>query len=192
MPFPPCSFRLISIKMSSLSERLAAISEVLDSGREENLRVAECEDDGLTIVDGRAGEAGSEGKVRKRRVDFGGADEAEEENEDERLRNMKGRSRRVSRFSKDGEDVAGEDGEDVVYGGAGRVSKQAVDNMVNELEAVEKRRSKYRRRRTFDEDRADITFINEGNRVFNRTLDKHFDKYESVKEIKDNLERGTA
>lgn len=178
--------------MSSLSARLAAVSEVLESGREENLRVAEFEDDGLKAGHGSAEEAESEGKTRKRRVDLGGADEAEEENEDERLRNMKGRSRRVSQFSKEGGGGAGEDGEDVVYGGAGRVSKQALDNMVNELEAVEKRRSKYRRRRTFDEDRADITFINEGNRVFNRTLDKYFDKFESVKDIKDNLERGTA
>ena len=175
--------------MSSLRERLAAVNEILDSGREENLKVAESESVSA-VKDVKHSKKSGHGHVG-RHVDLGSADEAEEENEDERLRSMKRRAKSMKRFSKPKEDDEN-DGEILVYGGEGRVSQQAMDNMVSELEAVEKRRSKYRRRRTFDEDRADVNFINEGNRLFNQTLDKYFDKFESVNEIKENLERGTA
>ena len=51
------------------------------------------------------------------------------------------------------------------------------------------KRSKYSRRRAFDED-ADIDYINERNMKFNKKLERFYGKYTA--EIKQNLERGTA
>lgn len=51
------------------------------------------------------------------------------------------------------------------------------------------KRSKYSRRRTFDED-ADIDYINERNMKFNKKLERFYGPYTT--EIKQNLERGTA
>lgn len=51
------------------------------------------------------------------------------------------------------------------------------------------KRSKYSRRRTFDEE-ADIDYINERNMKFNQKLERFYGKYTA--EIKQNLERGTA
>ncbi len=51
------------------------------------------------------------------------------------------------------------------------------------------KRSKYSRRRTFDEDE-DIDYINERNMNFNKKLERFYGKYTA--EIKQNLERGTA
>eukprot|EP00755_Sulcionema_specki_P012502 Sspe_Gene.51575::Locus_28627_Transcript_2_6_Confidence_0.375_Length_899::g.51575::m.51575/K12868/SYF2; pre-mRNA-splicing factor SYF2 len=58
-----------------------------------------------------------------------------------------------------------------------------------ELEAQEKRRASFSRRRAHNED-YDIDYINERNKVFNEKLRRHFDKY--TVEIRQNLERGTA
>lgn len=213
--------------MATVAERLVALKEKLEAGREENLKVAEQEqlklasvpDEGSRVEygianndqPGRNGWRESAKRCAKRnRIleewDVGSADEADGENEDERLRSIKRRSHAIRNLCKpisanvshqalkDGTSPDNDNGPQnvLVYGGAGSVDEDALDNMVGELERVEKRRAKYRRRRAFDEDRADITFINEGNRLFNRTLDRHFDKFDSVKEIKDNLERGTA
>lgn len=52
-----------------------------------------------------------------------------------------------------------------------------------------KKREKYSRRRTFDED-ADIDYINERNMKFNKKLERFYGTYTA--EIKQNLERGTA
>jgi len=64
-----------------------------------------------------------------------------------------------------------------------------IDHMVQELAETEKRRSRFSRRRPFNED-ADITYINERNRVFNKKIKRAYEKY--TLEIKNNLERGTA
>lgn len=53
----------------------------------------------------------------------------------------------------------------------------------------QKRRQKFSRRRSTHTD-ADIDFINERNRVFNKKIKRAFDKY--TVEIRNNLERGTA
>lgn len=45
------------------------------------------------------------------------------------------------------------------------------------------------RHRTHDPD-ADVDYINERNRLFNKWLSRSFDTY--TKEIRDSLERGTA
>lgn len=64
-----------------------------------------------------------------------------------------------------------------------------VDRMVDDLEKQIKKREKYSRRRTFDED-ADIDYINERNMKFNKKLERFYGTYTA--EIKQNLERGTA
>ncbi len=51
------------------------------------------------------------------------------------------------------------------------------------------KREKFSRRRTFDEG-ADVDYINERNMKFNRKLERFYGEY--TKDIKDNLERGTA
>lgn len=212
--------------MTTVSERLAALKEKLEAGRTENLKAAQQEASRAAAGNAEAGntEAGndipqrfyneyrseSKGKKRKTR-DYKqvekteAANEADGEDEDDRIRSMKRRTRAVMKTLSRRVDVneAGEESHEndekdengdkvVVYGGSANVDKEALDNMVNELQDVESRRAKFRRRRKFDEDNDDITFINEGNRLFNRTLDRHFNKFDSVKEIQDNLERGTA
>lgn len=52
------------------------------------------------------------------------------------------------------------------------------------------RREKFSRRRTFDDEAKDISYINQRNRVFNQKLDRAFKSHAA--EIKQNLERGTA
>ena len=51
------------------------------------------------------------------------------------------------------------------------------------------KRSKYSRRRQFHED-ADIDYINERNMKFNQKAERYYGQY--TKEIRENLERGTA
>ncbi|GFE53894.1 peptidyl-prolyl cis-trans isomerase [Babesia ovis] len=62
--------------------------------------------------------------------------------------------------------------------------------VVRNLEKQYKQREKFSRRRAFDDDAKDVSYINQRNRVFNQKLDRAF-KDHSV-EIKENLERGTA
>ncbi|XP_071539259.1 pre-mRNA-splicing factor syf2 isoform X2 [Panulirus ornatus] len=87
-------------------------------------------------------------------------------------------------------------GESAFYGedntiaiGLHKDSKDAIDNMVEDLEKQIAKREKYSRRRTFDDD-ADINFINERNMKFNKKLERFYGSY--TEEIKQNLERGTA
>lgn len=68
-------------------------------------------------------------------------------------------------------------------------SDQAISNMVAELEERKELRSKFSRRRRFNEDE-DVDSINERNRVFNKKVKRAYDKY--TEEMKANLERGTA
>lgn len=62
--------------------------------------------------------------------------------------------------------------------------------MVEELEETEERRRKFSKWHKFDEESADISFINERNRRFNEKIARSFDEY--TQEIRQNLERGTA
>lgn len=208
--------------MMSISERLAAIREKVEAARSDNLeavgRELRKELDGTRQYEDDLDKRFSEKDVLTLNIDsvfapgkrkytyvndVGSADEADEEDGDARLRSMKRRARAAAKRTQRKELDKGqgsntitsetpENHNDVVYGGKGTVSEEAVDRMVDELQQAEKRRGKFKRRRAFYEDEGDITFINEGNRLFNRTLSKHYDKFDSVKEIKDNLERGTA
>ncbi|XP_028844515.1 pre-mRNA-splicing factor syf2 [Denticeps clupeoides] len=68
-------------------------------------------------------------------------------------------------------------------------STDAVDRMVEDLEKQIDKRSKYSRRRAYNDD-ADIDYINERNAKFNKKAERFYGKYTA--EIKQNLERGTA
>ena len=80
-------------------------------------------------------------------------------------------------------------GKNTIIQGLHKDSKQAVDRMVGDLEKQIEKRNKYSRRRAFDED-ADVDYINEKNSKFNKKLERFYGDY--TKEIKQNLERGTA
>ncbi|BAM41361.1 uncharacterized protein TOT_030000623 [Theileria orientalis strain Shintoku] len=64
------------------------------------------------------------------------------------------------------------------------------DLVVKNVEKQYKKRDQFSRRRTYDDDAQDISYINERNRMFNKKLDRSFGAYSE--EIKRNLERGTA
>jgi pre-mRNA-splicing factor SYF2 len=87
-------------------------------------------------------------------------------------------------------------GEEVFYAnqntiihGMHKDSEQAIDRMVDDINNQIEKRSKFSRRRRFDDD-ADIDYINERNMKFNKKLERFYGQYTT--EIKQNLERGTA
>ncbi|KAL8430840.1 hypothetical protein Efla_002948 [Eimeria flavescens] len=63
----------------------------------------------------------------------------------------------------------------------------ALNRLEQSVLDTQKRRALFSRRSTFDED-ADVSYINERNRIYNKKLERSF----NTKEIKQNLERGTA
>eukprot|EP00761_Pharyngomonas_kirbyi_P013002 gb/GECH01013029.1/.p1 GENE.gb/GECH01013029.1/~~gb/GECH01013029.1/.p1 ORF type:complete len:288 (+),score=93.16 gb/GECH01013029.1/:1-864(+) len=69
------------------------------------------------------------------------------------------------------------------------VPHKNVNRMVNELKETEERRSKFSRRRPYNDDEY-VDYINDRNKVFNKKISRAFDDYTT--EIKENLERGTA
>eukprot|EP00455_Lapot_gusevi_P057590 TRINITY_DN9850_c0_g1_i1.p1 TRINITY_DN9850_c0_g1~~TRINITY_DN9850_c0_g1_i1.p1 ORF type:complete len:196 (-),score=44.41 TRINITY_DN9850_c0_g1_i1:91-678(-) len=77
----------------------------------------------------------------------------------------------------------------ISYGKSAAIPEENIDNMVNELDIVMKKRLEKRKRNQTWQD-ADITFINDKNRLFNQRVDKFFGKYTA--DIKASLERGTA
>ncbi|KAL6061653.1 pre-mRNA-splicing factor syf2 [Balamuthia mandrillaris] len=78
---------------------------------------------------------------------------------------------------------------EVDYGEAPPVPKQKLNNLVREVRKDIQRREQFSRRREYHED-ADVDFINEHNRVFNKKIGRAYDEY--TVETKQNLERGTA
>jgi cyclophilin family peptidyl-prolyl cis-trans isomerase len=81
------------------------------------------------------------------------------------------------------------DANTLTYGTDGRPADVNIDHMVEELRQHDIRRANYSRRRAFNED-SDVNYINERNRVFNKKVQRFYDKY--TQEIKNNIERGTA
>ena len=77
----------------------------------------------------------------------------------------------------------------VEYGQAPRPTEAALDQMVSELEGRADQQRKFSRRRT-EVPGADVDFINDRNKHFNKKIKRAFDKY--TVEIRQNLERGTA
>ncbi|KAF5291419.1 hypothetical protein FQR65_LT01730 [Abscondita terminalis] len=80
-------------------------------------------------------------------------------------------------------------GRSVIIHGLHSDRKEAIDNMVKDLEDQIAKRDKYSRRRTHNDD-ADIDYINERNAKFNKKLERFYGEHTA--EIKQNLERGTA
>lgn len=80
-------------------------------------------------------------------------------------------------------------GKHVILHGLHEDRKDAVDNMVKDIENQIAKREKFSRRRTHNDD-ADIDYINERNAKFNKKLDRFYGEHTA--EIKQNLERGTA
>lgn len=78
---------------------------------------------------------------------------------------------------------------DTIIHGMQEDSQEAIDNMVEDLEKQIERHSKFSRRRRYNDD-ADINYINERNKNFNKKLERFYGQYTA--EIKQNLERGTA
>ena len=76
-----------------------------------------------------------------------------------------------------------------VVHGVHQDSKDAIDRMSKDIEAQQEKRDKFSRRRMHDED-ADVDYINERNMKFNQKLERFYKDY--TKDIKDNLERGSA
>jgi len=76
----------------------------------------------------------------------------------------------------------------IMYG-TSKSSEKGIDRMVADLEKQIDKRSKYHRRRQHH-DEADIDYINERNMKFNQKAERYYGQY--TKEIKQNLERGTA
>lgn len=176
----------------SMEERLAQVRLRLKKARGDNLQAAEeegrhprrlqCDDDG----DVRPRKSGV--SKRKRRRILSGNDS--DEDGDPILRSLTARAAKIARDETDAPDTGAVP---AVYGGSsGGVSNAKAERLVADLKETELRRTRFHRRRAFVEDRADISFINEGNRSYNRILDKHYDGFESVRNIKENLERGTA
>jgi len=81
------------------------------------------------------------------------------------------------------------DADNLKYGKIAPIDKEGVNEMVKELKENNAKKSAFSRRRAVHPD-ADVDYINERNRVFNKKISRSFDKYTS--EIKQNLERGTA
>lgn len=80
-------------------------------------------------------------------------------------------------------------GKHVILHGLHEDKKDAIDNMVKDIENQIAKREKYSRRRTHNDD-ADIDYINERNAKFNKKLERFYGEHTA--EIKQNLERGTA
>lgn len=202
--------------MTTAAERLTELRKKLTEAREDNLLAVEDEKkrQQTQLADGyesSSDEDTTKEKIEKRKheQDSKGIKrarlastqrnvkvfEADDEESDERLRSMKRREKNVplkndqTQENADNQIASGV----VVYGGNASTTKnQDCAEMVEELQQVEQRRFKYHRRRKFREGGTDINFINEGNRLFNRVLDRHFDKHESVRKLKNDLERGTG
>ena len=66
---------------------------------------------------------------------------------------------------------------------------EALERLAKDVNDQVAKREKYSRRRMHDDD-SDIDYINERNMKFNQKLERFYGKY--TKDIKDNLERGTA
>lgn len=76
-----------------------------------------------------------------------------------------------------------------VTGAAHKPSDDAKERLADSLKQAEAKRKKFSRRRVYDEDEQ-VEWINERNRHFTKKIERAFGQH--TKEIKGNLERGTA
>lgn len=176
----------------SAAERLAALRERLKNGRGENLKAVEQESRNAVPVRAKTDEVSRSDvrrSLKKRKRSSLGSDD--EEDDDPIEKSIIARAAQISRAGPSASESLPT--VPAVYGGSsGGVSAEHSDRLVEDLKETEERRTRFRRRRAFVAENADISFISEGNKNFNRILGKHYDRFESVKKIKDSLERGTA
>jgi pre-mRNA-splicing factor SYF2 len=107
-------------------------------------------------------------------------------NADSKLRAYKKRLKAVPKGVHNGDETRGDSS---MAWGNDQPAEHMIDHMVNELEETQRRRKKFSRRRQHYKE-ADIDYINDRNRVFNKKIKRAYDKY--TVEIRQNLERGTA
>ncbi|CDS04981.1 hypothetical protein LRAMOSA07511 [Lichtheimia ramosa] len=97
----------------------------------------------------------------------------------------------IERAIRNGEDPSNIDAiaNNVDYGSLDdKPSKEAIDRLVQGVKReIHTRETRSRERKEIQDD---ISWINEKNRVFNQKIARFYDKY--TKEIRENLERGTA
>lgn len=131
--------------------------------------------------------------IRKRRRSHRGG--GREANEEAYTKSMRIRIARMQKDATNRGEVRGmcdKRDESLTYGGKVRVDSRAAERLADELDDHERRKVRYRSQKAFDEDKEDIGFINDQNQKFNKILNHHYDKFESVREVKESLERGTA
>ena len=75
------------------------------------------------------------------------------------------------------------------YDGKSADTEEGIERMTAELEERRQAARNFSRRRT-ERDGADVDYINDRNKHFNKKIDRAFGEYTKV--IRENLERGTA
>mmetsp|Transcript_11143 Transcript_11143/g.15499 ORF Transcript_11143/g.15499 Transcript_11143/m.15499 type:complete len:448 (-) Transcript_11143:103-1446(-) len=137
------------------------------------------------LTDTAAGHEASE-KVRKKKEKNKASFGWNVFNQDALYKGYKKRLAQVPKGRHNGDEVRGEGS---LKWGSDKPPEHMIDHMVAELEATQERRRKFSRRRAHYNE-ADIDYINERNRVFNKKVKRAYDPY--TVEIRQNLERGTA
>ncbi len=165
--------------------------------KEEELR-AECEAQGkdfdrerLRHVGADEAEASDRRKRRARENADGGFSTYEEATARKYNKLVKGIRPDMERYER-AKATQGEafyaDGGTLVHG-VHKDTGEAIERMAEDVRKQVEKREKYSRRRMFDAD-ADVDYINERNMNFNKKLERFYGEY--TKDIRDNLERGTA
>ncbi|XP_022081764.1 pre-mRNA-splicing factor SYF2-like [Acanthaster planci] len=147
--------------------------------------------DRLKLLDVSAEEADILEKKRKKKNPDQGFADYEQASFRQYQRNTKQMKVNMEEYQRQKEKM-GDDmypGRDTIMQGNYKDSEEGVDRMVKDLEKQIDKRSKYSRRRAFNEE-DDIDYINERNMRFNKKAERFYGKYTT--EIKQNLERGTA
>eukprot|EP00171_Calliarthron_tuberculosum_P008888 IDg8888t1 len=158
----------------SMEERLAQIRLRLKKARGDNLQAAEEEGRRPRRTPGQEdGDPARKPRTSKRKRRQNVGEDDSDIDECPIVRSLTARAAKISRREDDAPDTGSVP---AMYGGtSGAVSAAQAERLVADLRETEKRRARFHRRRAFVEDRADISFINEGNRNYNRILEKHYD-----------------
>ena len=173
----------------TVEERLAQVRERLKQARGDNLAALEEDGREIRVRPGEEQTKRPRKRIRRQRKLEKLFDDDEYDSDiDPVVRGLNARAAKLEPIEPNSNI-----GVPLVYGGtSANATTEQSERLAKDMVEIEARRKKFNRRRAFVEDRADISFINEGNRAYNRVLSKHFDKFEDVRKLKDSLERGTA